>query len=201
MKHIFIYLAALAIPFAATATGTESGDGAYVADIASSEVIWKGYKVTGQHHGTVALQSGTLNFHDDLLVGGEFIIDMTTIKNTDMAGGGGQAKLEGHLRSDDFFSVEKHPTANFKMTKVIPYGTAGNYRVAGDLTIKGITKPVKFMTQMTSNGGTLTATAVITIDRSEYDVRYGSGSFFDNLGDKALHDDFDLQVTIALNPA
>jgi len=103
MKGLIIYLAALAIPFAAAATGTEPGDGAYVADISSSEIVWKGYKVTGQHHGTVDLKSGTLNFKENLLVGGEFTIDMQTIRNSDMAGSGGQVKLEGHLRSDDFF--------------------------------------------------------------------------------------------------
>jgi len=201
MKALFIYIAALAIPFVATASGAKTGDGGYVADISSSEIVWKGYKVTGQHHGTVELLSGKLNFQDNLLTGGEFTIDMTTIKNIDMVGGSGAAKLEGHLKSDDFFGVETYPTATLQITKVIPYGTAGNYRVAGDLTIKGITKPVKFMTQVTENNGVLEASADITIDRSEYNVRYGSGSFFDNLGDKAIHDEFELQVKIALNPA
>jgi polyisoprenoid-binding protein YceI len=126
---------------------------------------------------------------------------MTTIKNTDMAGGGGAAKLEGHLKSEDFFGVDKYPNAYFKITKVIPYGTAGNYRVNGDLTIKGITRPIKFMTTVVNANGELTATADITVDRSEFDVRYGSGSFFDNLGDKALHDEFDLNVKLTLNPA
>jgi polyisoprenoid-binding protein YceI len=200
MKAMFIYLMALVMPFVSTANGSDTKD-TYVADVTSSEIIWKGYKVTGQHDGTVELKNGTLIFEDNVLVGGEFAIDMTTIKNKDMAGGGGAAKLEGHLKSDDFFSVDKHPTANFKITKVIPYGTAGSYRVAGDLTIKGITKPVKFMANVTNTGGVMTATADITIDRSEYDVRYGSGSFFDNLGDKALHDDFDLNVKLTLNPA
>lgn len=200
MKAMFVYLLALLMPFLSTAHTSGPVD-KYVADVTSSEITWKGYKVTGQHDGTVDLKNGTLIFENNLLIGGEFVIDMTTIKNSDMAGSGGAAKLEGHLKSDDFFSVTNHPAANFKITKVIPYGTAGNYRVAGDLTIKGITKPIKFMTIITNTGGVLTATADITIDRSEFDVRYGSGSFFDNLGDKALHDDFDLNVKLTLNPA
>lgn len=191
---------ALVLPIFATANDGVLNN-KYVANVDASEITWKGYKVTGAHDGTVDLKNGALVFENNVLVGGEFTIDMTTITNVDMAGSGGAAKLEGHLKSEDFFGVEKYPTAFFKITKVIPYGTAGEYRVAGDLTIKGITKPVKFMTTVTNTGGVLTATADITIDRSEYDVRYGSGSFFDDLGDKALHDDFDLNVKLSLNPA
>ncbi|HLF64699.1 MAG TPA: YceI family protein [Saprospiraceae bacterium] len=205
MKTMSIYLltlvAALVMPLFVSATGNDGSNDRYVADVTASEIIWKAYKVTGQHEGTVELKSGTLIFEDNVLAGGEFSIDMTTIKNNDMAGSGGAAKLEGHLKSDDFFSVANHPTASFKITKVIPYGTAGDYRVAGDLTIKGITKPIKFMAHVANTNGILTATADITIDRSEFDVRYGSGSFFDDLGDKALHDDFDLVVQLTLNPA
>ena len=200
MKRAFIYLLAFALPSIAVAHA-DNGSGKYVADVTTSEITWKGYKVTGQHHGTVDLKDGTLIFEDNILVGGEFAIDMTTIKNLDMAGGGGAARLEGHLKSDDFFSVETHPTATLSITKVIPYGTTGEYKVTGDLTIKGITKEVKFMANVANNGGVITAVADITIDRSEYDVRYGSGSFFDNLGDKAIHDNFDMSVKLTLNPA
>lgn len=201
MKVLFASLFALALPAAIFAHEANDPKQTYSADVSASNIEWHGYKVTGKHHGTVDLKNGTLVFDDNILVGGEFAIDMTTIKNTDMAGGGGAAKLEGHLRSDDFFSVDKYPTAKFVITKVIPYGTEGDYRVFGNLTIKGITQEIKFMSKVNSDGGALTATAEITIDRSEFDVRYGSGSFFDNLGDKALHDDFDLKVELTLNPA
>jgi polyisoprenoid-binding protein YceI len=203
MKTFSLFLLVFVLPAFAVASGNTNNnpDGRYVADVSSSEITWHGYKVTGKHHGTVELKSGALIFEDNMLAGGEFVIDMTTIKNLDMAGGGGAAKLEGHLRSDDFFSVANHPTANFKITKVIPYGISGDYRVFGDLTIKGITKSIKFMAKVENSGAVVSATADITIDRSEFDVRYGSGSFFDNLGDKALHDDFDLTVKLTLNPA
>lgn len=196
----FLMLFASSVVFAHHPDLTIPG-GTYHADVSSSKIIWNGYKVTGKHDGTIALKNGSLIFQNDVLTGGQFEIDMTTIRNTDMAGGGGAAKLEGHLKSPDFFNVEQFPVATFKITKAIPYGVTGEYKVSGDLTIKGITKPVKFMTKVTNNGGSLTATADITVDRSEYDVRYGSGSFFDGLGDKAIHDNFDLKVTLVLHQA
>lgn len=201
MKSLFASLFALALPGLAMAHNANDTQVTYTADVTSSTVTWKGYKVTGKHHGTVALKSGTLIFDNNMLVGGEFVIDMTTIRNTDMAGSGGAEKLEGHLKSDDFFGVQKYPSAKFVISKVIPYGTNGDYRIYGDLTIKGITKPIKFMSNVKTTGGSIAATADITIDRSEFDVRFGSGSFFDNLGDKAIHDDFDLGIEMTLNPA
>jgi len=201
MKLLFASLCTLVIPALLAAHPDTDTRQSYSVDVTSSNVIWTGYKVTGQHHGTITLKKGTLVFDNNLLVGGNFSIDMRSIRNTDMAGSGGAEKLEGHLRSDDFFSVEKHPTADLTITKVIPYGTAGDYRVYADLTIKGKTEPVKFMANVTDIGGAMKATANITVDRSLYDVRYGSGSFFENLGDKAISDDFDLSVELTLNPA
>ena len=200
MKVLFVLLFATAAHAMMAHAGTEPG-GQYQVNVSASDLTWYGYKVTGQHHGSIDLKSGSLNFENGQLVGGEFVIDMTTIRNADMAGSGGAEKLEGHLKSDDFFGVSRYPTATLTLTKVIPYGTAGDYKITGDLTIKGTTKPVKFMAKVSENGGGLVATAEITVDRSEYDVRYGSGSFFDNLGDKAISDEFELKVNLALNPA
>jgi polyisoprenoid-binding protein YceI len=200
MKVLFAYVIALMIPaYLAAHQGTDFNK-VYTVDVTSSQVEWHGYKVTGAHNGTIQLKSGSLNFSDNLLVGGAFTIDMNSIKTTDLTGGGA-TKLEGHLRSDDFFGVEKYPTASLVITKVIPYGTTGDYRVYADLTIKGKTQPVKFMSNVTDQGGVIKATAEITVDRSLYDVRYGSGSFFDSLGDKAISDDFDLKIELTLNPA
>ena len=105
-------------------------------------------------------------------------------------------KLNGHLKSDDFFGVEKYPTASFKITKVEANGTNGKYKVTGDITIKETTKSISFDTQLVTEGDKVIAVSDITIDRSEFDVRYGSGSFFDNLGDKTIYDDFTLQVKL-----
>ncbi|GLB52126.1 hypothetical protein NBRC110019_11650 [Neptunitalea chrysea] len=155
-----------------------------------STVTWKGYKVTGSHEGTVDLKSGTLKFDDSKLTGGEFVIDMTTIGATDLEGDM-KGKLDGHLKSDDFFGVSNYPTAKLVITKVKSTGK-NSYKVTGNLTIKKTTKPVTF--DMSVYGSK--ATATVKIDRSEYDVRYGSGSFFDNLGDKTIYDEFDLVVDL-----
>ena len=125
------------------------------------------------------------------LTRGKFEIDMTTIRCTDLSGDS-QAKLEGHLKSDDFFGVKNYNTATLVAKNFIPNGREGEYKVIADLTIKGITKEIKFY----ANVGENNATADITVDRTEFDVRYGSGSFFDNLGDKTIYDNFDLTVNL-----
>ncbi len=159
-------------------------------NIKESKVTWTGEKVTGSHTGTIDLKSGFFNMEDEKLVGGEFIIDMTSISTTDLSGENKQ-KLEGHLKSEDFFGVKKHPTAKLVITNVAEKGNS-SYGVVANLTIKNITKPVTFDLKMNEDS----ANTKLTIDRSKYDVRYGSGSFFDNLGDKTIYDNFDLEVNL-----
>ena len=155
-----------------------------------STVSWKAYKVTGSHNGVVELKSGALMFEDGALTGGEFVVDMTSLIATDLEGDS-KAKLEGHLKSDDFFGVASHPTSKLVFTEVKSTGK-NSYEVTGDLTIKGITKPVTFDVSVYGSK----ATATMKVDRAQYDVRYGSGSFFDNLGDKTIYDEFDLVVDL-----
>ncbi|WP_026837847.1 YceI family protein [Gillisia sp. JM1] len=159
-------------------------------NIKESSVTWIGKKVTGSHTGTIQLKSGFFNMEDEKLVGGEFVMDMTSISTTDLSGENKQ-KLEGHLKSEDFFGVEKHPTAKLVITSVASKGN-GSYGVVGNLTIKNITKPVTFDLEINDK----VANAKLSIDRTKYDVRYGSGSFFDNLGDKTIYDNFDLEVNL-----
>ena len=166
-------------------------------DAGQSTVTWVGKKVTGQHNGDIKVKSGSLEFNDDKLTGGTVVIDMTTINTLDLTGKQ-KGSLEGHLKSDDFFGVNSFPTATVKITKVVPQGP-NKYKVTGDLTIKGTTKEIKFITNTSSNGSTMTAKADLTVDRSEFDIRYGSGSFFDNLGDKTIYDDFELSVSIVVS--
>lgn len=163
-------------------------------DAASSSLNWAGHKIGGTHSGTINIKSGDLQFKGDKLVGGEFVIDMTTITDTDMEGGYAK-KLEGHLKSDDFFGVEAHPTATFKITKV-GGGKDGNYTVAGDLTIKGITNAITFDALVSEEGMNFVSTAKFKVDRSKFNVKYGSSSFFDNLKDKAIDDEFDMEVKL-----
>ncbi|MCM4173159.1 YceI family protein [Arenibacter sp. TNZ] len=155
-----------------------------------STVTWKGYKVTGSHHGTIALKEGSLIFEGDKLSGGEFVVDMPTLVSNDLQGEY-KGKLEGHLKSDDFFGVEAHPTSKLVFTSVKASGK-NSYEVTGNLTVKGKSNPVAFDISVYGNK----ATATMKIDRSLYDVKYGSGSFFDNLGDKTIYDEFDLVVDL-----
>ncbi|KQN28595.1 MULTISPECIES: YceI family protein [unclassified Pedobacter] len=164
---------------------------AYTVDPAKSTITWIGKKVTGSHNGTIALQSGTLNVDGKKVTGGTFTIDMNSIKDAD-----GSAKLEGHLKADDFFGTAKFPTSTFVITKVA--GSGASLTVTGNLTIKGITKPVSFPATVAVNAdGTVSALAgKILVDRTKYDIRYGSKSFFDSIGDKAIDDNFEIGVKL-----
>jgi len=187
-----VFSLALALIFG-TATATEPvKEVKKDVDTEASTVTWKAYKVTGSHTGTVDLEDGFLRFDDDKLTGGEFTVDMSTLISTDLEGDPeNKKKLEGHLNSEDFFHTENHPTANMVFTDVKSTGK-NSYQVTGDLTIKNITKPVVFDVSVYGSK----ATATLKIDRAEYDVRYGSGSFFENLGDKTIYDEFDLVVDL-----
>jgi polyisoprenoid-binding protein YceI len=158
--------------------------------VTESNVAWKGYKVTGSHEGTINLVDGSLSFEKAVLTGGNFNIDMTSINVTDLEAGKGKEKLEGHLKSDDFFGTENHANATLTITDV--KGKDGLYTVTGDLMIKGKTNPITF--EMTVNDNV--AVAKLKVDRTKYDIKYGSASFFDNLKDKAIYDEFDLNVTM-----
>jgi polyisoprenoid-binding protein YceI len=188
MKNTITNMVALsALAFATNAFTTIDTEGEKKEiKVETSTLVWKGYKVTGSHQGTVDIKSGSLIFKDGVLTGGDIMIDMSSIESTDLEGEY-KGKLEGHLKSDDFFGVQKYPTASLTLKKVTPAGKNA-YTAIGDLTIKGITKPVDLEVSIYGNK----ATANIKIDRSEFDVRYGSTSFFDGLKDKAIYDEFDL---------
>ena len=167
----------------------------YKIDTKASKISWKGYKVTGTHKGHISLKKGKLLFDGGMLTGGSFVVDMSSITCTDLEGEWKQ-KLEGHLMSPDFFDSKAHPTATFEVTKVVSRGTPGDYKIVGDLSIKGITQQVKFMAHVEEADKTVKATGKMTIDRSDFDVRYGSGSFFDGLKDKTIYDEFDLELEL-----
>ena len=156
----------------------------------ASTITWKAYKVTGSHEGTINLASGNLDFNGTILTGGAFVVDMTTINTTDLEGEYKQ-KLDGHLHSDDFFGTATHKTASLEITSVKASGKNA-YNATANLTIKNITKEVNFTISVYGSK----ATANLKVDRSQFDVRYGSGSFFDNLGDKTIYDEFDLVVDL-----
>ncbi|WP_027137548.1 YceI family protein [Gaetbulibacter saemankumensis] len=186
MKKTIKNLAIVALVAFATQSFTKVDVEKKEIKIEESTLVWKGYKVTGSHEGTIDIKSGHLSFDNDKLVGGEFVVDMQTLVSTDMEGEY-KGKLEGHLKSDDFFGVEEHPTSTLVFTDVKQSGKNA-YDVTADLTIKGKTNPVSFKISIYGSK----ATASLKVDRAKYDVRYGSTSFFDGLKDKAIYDEFDL---------
>jgi polyisoprenoid-binding protein YceI len=161
-----------------------------VADTTQTKLLWLGEKVTGQHTGTIKLQSGWINWQDNKIVSGEFNIDMASIKESE-----NNARLMGHLKSDDFFGVEKFPTAKLVLTGSTPFDK-GSGTVSGNLTIKGVTNPLEFKAAMQKKDDGTWFFANIAVDRTKYNIRYGSGTFFDNLGDKTIYDEFKLKVNL-----
>jgi polyisoprenoid-binding protein YceI len=160
------------------------------ADTEKSKLSWLGEKVTGQHSGTINLQSGWISWKDNKIVSGEFVIDMASLKDVES-----NVRLEGHLKSEDFFGVEKYPVAKLVVTGSTPFDK-GTAVVSGTLTIKGVTNPIEFKTTTQKKEDGLWFFTNIVVDRTKFNIRYGSGSFFDNLGDKTIYDEFKLKVNL-----
>jgi polyisoprenoid-binding protein YceI len=191
MKKSLLLISALAV----FALGFNETAEEYKVNTSESKLEWVGKKVTGQHNGYIKLTDGKLEMNDGVISGGYFEIDMTTIENEDITDEDSRAKLVGHLKSDDFFGVKDHPKAMFKITSAEKTGE-GKFKVKGDLTIKGKTNPVEFDADVKEASDKVEAAAVIVFDRSKYDVKYGSGSFFDDLGDRLIYDDVELKVSL-----
>ena len=161
----------------------------YKVDTEASSIDWIGRKITGQHTGKIKISSGDLLVNGNAIKGGSFVMDMNSM-NSD------SQKLTGHLKTDDFFSVEKNPTSKFVITKVTGAGK-DRINVTGDLTIKGITQSVSFPATVKKEGNAIVAVAKnVMIDRSKFDIRYGSKSFFNDIGDKAIDDNFELGINL-----
>jgi polyisoprenoid-binding protein YceI len=159
-------------------------------DVKASKIHWLAKKVAGQHEGTIGISSGSLVADGAKISGGEFVIDMKSIVCTDITNAEYNQKFIGHISTGDFFEVEKFPTAAFKITKV-----AGS-NITGDLTMKGITKSITFPAKIAVVGGKVSATASIPVDRTDFGVKYNSKKFFDTIGDKAIDDVFNLDITL-----
>lgn len=162
----------------------------------ASTIEWKGFKPTGSHNGTIAIDSGVLDITNGNVVGGSFIIDMKSITITDIpAEEKGNAKLKGHLSSPDFFDVEKYPNAGFTITGL--ESVEGKMMLSGNLSLKGAKNNVTFPVTVSNENGVVTLTSeTFTIDRTKWNVQYGSKSIFDNLGDKFINDDMELKVMV-----
>lgn len=167
----------------------------YEIDTQQSTLEWVGKKVTGQHNGVVSVKKGIINLEGKQITGGEFEIDMTSITVSDIEDPEKNAKLVGHLKSEDFFSVEKHPIAKFMITQV-EEKSPERVEITGNLNIKGITRAVRFPATVTYQGDTTLAKGELKLDRSKWDIRYGSGKFFKGLGDKLIDDEIELKLDL-----
>lgn len=192
MKLKFTSSALLLLVITSTAFKAPVKPVTYKVDVAQSTLTWVGKKLTGSHNGTIALQSGNLLADGKKLTGGNFVIDMTTIKDADKS-----ARLEGHLKADDFFGVDKFANSTFVIKKVAA-ATGSQVNVTGDLTIKGITNSITFAADIVWNAdGSITATAgKILVDRTKYGIKYRSKGMFPDVGDKMIYDDFELSIKL-----
>jgi polyisoprenoid-binding protein YceI len=167
----------------------------YILDIKKSVIYWNGRKMMGSHQGTINFKSGTIVFKDKKLVSASFIVDMNSIKNTDIEDPEKNKNLVTHLKSDDFFNVEKFPEAQMVVTK-IDRKPRDDYFLIGKLTIRGKSSDVKMPVTFAFNGDRLSSNITCAFDRSKHDVKFGSESFFAKIGDKIIYDDIDLNVFI-----
>lgn len=163
-------------------------------DIKNSSVKWIGEKVTGTHSGTIQLKEAFFLVENEQINGGTFSIDMNTIKCTDIESPTYATKLENHLKNNDFFAVDKYPESTLEITKVIFDGIS--YMINANITIRDIQKEISFPAQFHNENGIFTANARLKINRTSHDIKYGSGTFFDELGDRMIYDDFIIEVQL-----
>lgn len=171
-------------------------DGTYTASSEESLVKWFGYKVVGGHDGIVALKSGSYTFENGVITSGEFVLDMTTIKTTDLEGQMA-TNLDNHLKNEDFFDVSNHNEATFVVTSSEKKDN-NTLLVNGDLTIKGITQAVQFPVTFieTSAEGQAVTMAKFEIDRTLWDIQFRSGKFFQDLGDSLIKDEIGFELLV-----
>lgn len=163
-------------------------------NLETSTVTYTAKKIGGSHSGNLKFSNGNLKFNKtDVLIAGEFEVDMNTLTNTDIADTTYHKKFLDHLISEDFFNIEKFKTAKFKIKSAVKTKT-DHYKIIGDLTIKGITTQITFDSFVTKKS----ATALLKFDRTLYGIKYGSGKFFQNLGDKVIEDEVVLEVNLKL---
>ncbi|MFZ6012915.1 MAG: YceI family protein [Bacteroidota bacterium] len=170
----------------------------YVADPTTSKIEWTGKKLTGEHYGEIKLASGELIFTKQKISGGSFEMDMASINCTDITDVKSNKRLVDHLKSEDFFSVKRYPRSHFAVVSV-SCKSDNECNITGDLTIKDKTNSITFLAKLLRENEKIIAKATMTFDRSKYDIKFGSQSFFENLGDKLVYDDVDISISLTLN--
>ncbi|HEY1063633.1 MAG TPA: YceI family protein [Daejeonella sp.] len=188
MKKLFSFTILLAATILMMAFNPIKED-VYTVDTANSSIGWSAKKVGGGHTGTVKITEGSLVYNGKSLQKGVFLMDMSSITSDN-------ARVTTHLKSPDFFSAEKNPSSKFEITKV---SAAGKERVniTGNLTIKGITHPLTFPATVKQGKDVVVAVASgIRVDRTKYDIKFRSKTFFGDIGDKAIDDEFELNINL-----
>lgn len=172
--------------------------GNYTADVEATKLTWVGRKISSGHDGTIDLKNGSLIIGADGQINGKFNIDMSSISVSDLQGGG-KKSLERHLKNEDFFDVNNFPIATLEFSSRTENIIANKLSLASELTVKNITNPLKFSAQIIEASPQLKIKADIVFDRSIYDVRYGSGKFFENLGDRLILDEVQIGAILLFN--
>ena len=190
MKSIIAIILSLAVFFT-----TEKNTAPATVNKSESSVMWKAAKVTGEHWGYVPIADATLDYSNGKITGGSFEMDMVNLTVEDLTDPKSKGNLTNHLKSDDFFSVEKFNTASFKITDA-KSSNGKDYVISGNLTIKGISQPISFPAKVSTSGNKLTAEGDITFDRTKFDIKFRSGNYFENLADKLIYDDVNLKVKL-----
>jgi polyisoprenoid-binding protein YceI len=200
MKKVILALAVVAL--SATGAFAQLKDGKFNIDYKASTINWYATKATGKHDGTVRVSSGQVTVAGGNVTAGKVKVDMNSIAVTDIKDAETNANLVNHLKSPDFFEVAKFPDANFEVTSVTAKAdkaTGNTHVVNGKMTIKGIAQDVSFPAKVTGTDASLTINGTLTLDRSKFDIRFGSETFFGSLGDKAISNDMKLVVNLIAN--
>jgi polyisoprenoid-binding protein YceI len=194
MKSLTLLLSTIFILSSFTATHVDK----YDVDTEKSKLTWKAEKISGGHDGFVFLKSGNIMMDHGKISAANFVVDMNTITNEDIESEEYSQKLVGHLKSADFFEVDKFPEVTFSMIKSNPNGN-DKFDIVGELTIKGNKDVISFPIEISQTKSELIAKGTFTFDRTKFDIIYGSGSFFDNLGDKAIKHEVNVDFEIVFN--
>jgi len=188
------------------AQAAASGTGVQLTvDVAASSIHWKGSKVGGEHVGTLALKSGELVVNGEDVASGKFVVDMNSIMDEDLPTQVLKDQLTNHLKSADFFDVATYPESMFTITKVEKAANptdSVNYNVSGNLKLKDVEKNITFGAKVTKEGEIYKAVTVpFTIDRTQWNVKYGSKTLFADLKENIVNDNIELQITIVAKAA
>lgn len=188
-----------------TSTAVTLADGTYTVDTAKSTATWEGSKTVLTNwidRGSIKIASGSTTVASSTLTDVTIVFDMKSIAATETGRDNKTTTLDqlvGHLKSDAFFNVEKYPSATFKATG-LKVGTVGEQKITGDLTIRDVTKTIEIPVIISGEGNQMVVTGEAVVDRTLFNVKFGSGKFFQDLGDNVINDEFKLNFKVYLNP-